>query len=60
MGSQDTWTENIPIVREDGFLNTAATGQLGKPFAQSSAFCFPFIIQSKVLHTFQDRRLGEK
>ena len=54
VGSQDTWTENIQIVREDEFLNTATTGQLWKPFAQSSAFyVFPFFnIQSKVLVLF--------
>lgn len=54
VGGQDTWTENIPIVREDDFLNTATTGQLWKPFAQSSAFyVFPFFnIQSKVLVLF--------
>ena len=39
---------------EDEFLNTATTGQLWKPFAQSSAFyVFPFFnIQSKVLVLF--------
>lgn len=36
VGGQDAWTENIPIVKEDEFSNTATTGQLWKPFAQSS------------------------
>lgn len=52
--AQDPRAEPLPVVGEDGQLNTAPASQLRKPFAQSSAFyVLPlFIVQSKVLVLF--------